>query len=59
MKLHGASPWHLKELGGFLCSRERETPRRKAVASWSWAAFFVAASVKLHGQRSVGLAATY
>ena len=33
MKLHGASPWHLKEWCDFLCSRERESPRRKAVAS--------------------------
>ena len=33
MKLHGASPWHLRDLRGFLCSRDRESPRRKAVAS--------------------------
>ena len=33
VKLHGASPWHLRELCIFLCSRERESPRPKAVAS--------------------------
>jgi hypothetical protein len=33
VKLHGARPWHLRELCSCLCSRERETPRRKAVAS--------------------------
>jgi len=33
VKLHGARPWHLGELCGVLCKRERETPRRKAVAS--------------------------
>jgi len=33
-------------------SINRETPRRKAVASWGvFAAFFVVASVKLHGAR--------
>jgi len=33
VKLHGARPWHLGEWRSFYCSRERETPRRKAVAS--------------------------
>src|SRR6266404_1005806 len=33
VRLHGARPWHLCKLGRFLCSGERETPRRKAVAS--------------------------
>src|SRR6266853_1206293 len=28
VRLHGARPWHLRELC-FFCSRERETPRRK------------------------------
>jgi len=33
VSLHGARPWHLGEWRSFYCSRERETPRRKAVAS--------------------------
>src|SRR5262245_6112965 len=32
VKLHGTSPWHLQE-SRCCCSRQRETPRRKAVAS--------------------------
>jgi hypothetical protein len=32
VKLHGARPWHLQE-SRCCCSRHRETPRRKAVAS--------------------------
>src|SRR6266566_4873682 len=33
VSLHGARPWHLGEGRSFICSRERESPRRKAVAS--------------------------
>src|SRR5438876_12025962 len=33
VRLHGARPWHPGELRSFLCSGERETPRREAVAS--------------------------
>ncbi len=34
VRLHGARPWHLEEWRvGALVSRERETPRRKAMAS--------------------------
>jgi len=37
VRLHGARPWHPGELRSFLCSGERETPRREAVASvFSW-----------------------
>jgi hypothetical protein len=32
---HGLAPWSLREVCGFLISREREPPRRKAVASQS------------------------
>ncbi|MGH9841191.1 MAG: hypothetical protein ACREEM_20755, partial [Blastocatellia bacterium] len=38
------------------CSNERETPRRKAVASHKAAAAVVATSVKLHGARPWHLA---
>src|SRR6266404_703192 len=51
VKLHGARPWHLGEWRSFFCSRARESPRRKAVASGSGAAFFLAAHVSLHGAR--------
>ncbi len=34
VRLHGTSPWHL-EIGLFDCSDQRETPRRKVVASRS------------------------
>src|SRR5258705_323149 len=34
VKLHGARPWHLREMLRLFCSRDRETPRRKAVASF-------------------------
>ena len=34
VKLHGASPWHLGRFYGFPDSNERESPRRKAVASF-------------------------
>src|SRR6266566_4128385 len=47
VRLHGARPWHPGELCSFLCGGERETPRRKAVASGKVAAVFVAASVRL------------
>jgi len=33
MSLHRTRPWHPQTLLTFLCSRERESPRRKAVAS--------------------------
>ena len=33
VKLHGARPWHPQTLLTFLSSRERESPRHKAVAS--------------------------
>jgi len=33
VSLHGTRPWHPQTLLTFLCSRERESPRRKAVAS--------------------------
>ncbi len=37
VRLHGASPWHLEFEGGdSACSREREAPRGKPVASWIW-----------------------
>jgi len=34
VKLHGASPWHLGESYGFTYSRQRESPRHKAVPSF-------------------------
>ena len=33
VKLHGARPWHLSRMSRRFCSRDRETPRHKAVAS--------------------------
>src|SRR5216683_84925 len=45
MKLHGASPWHLKWFCGFLGSHERESPRHKAVASKFEFSFFTQASL--------------
>ncbi len=42
------------------CSGERETPRRKAVASYeSLRVFFLAASVRLHGARPWHLTSFY
>src|SRR6266404_2128262 len=53
VRLHGTRPWHLCKLGRFLCSGERETPRRKAVASGrvEGGGLWLAASVRLHGAR--------
>src|SRR6266404_5028301 len=52
---HGLAPWRLTfiaEAQALLTkSIKRETPRRKAVASGSGAAFFLAAHVSLHGAR--------
>jgi len=35
VSLHGARPWHPQNHSHVFVSRERETPRRKAVASIS------------------------
>jgi hypothetical protein len=36
VRLHGASPWHLKTLVLILFSNNHETPRGKPVASWTF-----------------------
>src|SRR5215470_2468070 len=39
VKFHGARPWHLRSMGTLCCSREREVPRREAVASITFTRF--------------------
>ena len=41
VKLHGASPWHLQKVSQFFCSRKREAPRGKPVASSKGFAVFL------------------